>query len=190
MRQIREEVMMRKTVFVLVGCLVLVTGPAWADGAFSLFGTYGQINDYTSSFGAGARFSIGGERLMGDLTATWFPSHNGVVARDGGMDVYDSLQVIPLELGIRWMFSPGSELRPYVGAGASFMLVSLSSGDADDEWGWYAMGGFAVFLWDDAGGFYLEAVYREADATLQYGSIAYEKSLGGLAGTAGFMWRF
>ena len=181
---------MRKTVLVLVGCLVLMTGPAWAGGAFSLFGTYGQINEYNGSLGAGARLSFGGERLMADVTATWFPSHNGVVAKNGSVEVFDSLQILPLEIGARWMFSPGSELRPYVGAGASYMLVNLSQGDADDEWGYYLMGGFGIFMWDEAGCFYFEALYRKADATLQYGSTSYDRSLGGFAGSIGFMWNF
>jgi len=181
---------MRKTVLVLVGCLVMVTGPAWAGGAFSLFGTYGQTNQWNNSFGAGARVSFGGERFMGDLTATWFPSNNGVVAKSGNEKIYDNLQIIPLDIGVRWMFSPGSELRPYVGAGASYTLVSLSQGEADDEWGYYGMAGLGIFLFDGEGGFYLEALYRKTAATLDYGASSFDVDLGGFAGSVGFMWTF
>ncbi len=181
---------MRKTVLVFVGCLILMTGPAWAGGAFSLFGTYGETNDFNSSFGFGARVSFGGERLMGDFTATWFPSSNGVVAKNGSVNISDSLQVIPLDIGARWMFSPGSEFRPYVGAGASYTLVNLGQGTADDEWGYYGMAGFAIFLFDGNGGFYLEGIYRNTAVTLNYGSSSFDEDLGGFALSAGFMWTF
>ncbi len=181
---------MRKSVLVLVGCLVLVTGPAWAGGAFSLFGTYGQTNNWNNSFGAGARISFGGEQIMGDFTATWFPNNNGVVTTDGSMNIYDSLQIIPFDIGLRWMFSPGSELRPYIGAGATYTLIKLSSGSADDEWGYYGMAGLSIFLSDGNAGFYVEALYRQTAATFSYGSDSFDEDLGGLAGSVGFMWTF
>ena len=181
---------MRKTVLVLVGCLVLVTGPAWAGGAFSLFGTYGQTNEWNRSFGAGARVSFGGERLMGDFTATWFPSSNGTVAKNGSQNIYDTLQIIPLDIGLRYMFSPGSELRPYIGAGASYTLINLSSGSADDEWGYYGVAGFGIFMFDGGGGFYVELLYRKTEATLYYGGNSVDADLGGVAGTVGFTWTF
>ena len=122
---------MRKTVLVLVGCLVFVAGPAFGGVGFGLFGTYGETNQYNRSFGAGLRVSFGGERLMGDFTATWFPSRNGVVVKEGSFQINDSLQILPLELGLRWMFSPDSSLRPYLGIGGTYMLINLGTGNAD-----------------------------------------------------------
>src|SRR5512136_2537094 len=104
---------MRKSTLVLVGCLVLLAAPAWAGGAFSLFGTYGEVTESNRALGAGARLSLGGEWVLVDLTGTWFP---GVSA--GAFD--DDLQVEPLDLGLRLVFSPDSELRPYFGAGVTY----------------------------------------------------------------------
>jgi len=178
---------MRKTVLVLVGCLILMTGPAWAGG-FSLFGTYGQTNQWNRSFGAGARVSLGGEKFMVDLTATWFPAKNGIVVKDGG-EIYDSLQIIPLDIGIRYVFSPGAEVRPYIGVGGSYTLVSLGSGSADDEWGYYGVAGLNFFGWD-GGGFFAEVLYRKTAAELQYGGNTWEEDLGGLAGSIGVVFNF
>jgi len=179
---------MRKTVLVLVGCLVLMTAPAWA-GDFSLFGTYGQTNEWNNSFGIGARVSLGGERLMVDLTATWFPSKNGVVVKEYGNQIFDSLQAIPLDIGLRWVFSRGAEVRPYIGAGASYTLISLGSGSVDDEWGWYGIAGLNINAWE-GGGFYLEALYRKTEATLVYGGQSFKEDLGGVAGSIGVTFNF
>ena len=73
---------MRKIVLA-VGCMCLLTAPAWAGGGFSLFGTYGQVNDSVSSGGFGGRVSFGGQRLVVDLTATWFPASNGAIVKNG-----------------------------------------------------------------------------------------------------------
>jgi hypothetical protein len=83
---------MRKSLLVLVGCLVLFAAPAWAGGAFSLFGTYGEVTESNRAFGARARHSLGGQSVMLDLTGTRFP---GLSA--GAFD--DDMQVIPFDLG-------------------------------------------------------------------------------------------
>jgi hypothetical protein len=118
---------MRKIVLA-VGCLCLLAAPAWAGGGFSLFGTYGQINDNTSSGGLGARVSFGGQKLVVDVTATWFPERSGAIINDGGYVINDSLQIYPIEVGLRYLFAPGEEFRPYVGAGASWILTDLQGG--------------------------------------------------------------
>jgi len=174
---------MRKAVLVLVGCLVLCAAPAWAGGEFSLFGTYGELTESNRSFGFGARISAGGESVMVDLTGTWFPARSA-----GAFD--DDLQVIPLELGLRLLFAPGSELRPYVGAGVSYMLINLSDREIDDPTGFYLLAGLSL-KGGKSTGFFLEAIYREADATVDEGNPSeFEATIGGLAGSLGVFWKF
>lgn len=174
---------MRKSVLVLVGCLALCAAPAWADGAFSLFGTYGEVTEANRSFGFGARVSVGGESVMVDLTGTWFP------ARSAG-EFDDDLQVIPFDLGLRLVLAPGSEARAYVGAGVSYMLINLSDREVDDPTGYYLLAGLNI----DAGkatGFFFEAIYREADATIDEGNPSeFDATMGGLAGSLGVYWKF
>ena len=180
---------MRKTVLVLVGCLVLTAAPAWAGGAFSLFGTYGQINDYNSTFGGGARLTLGGESFVVDLTGTWYPSVNGTAVKTGDGAIFGQIQLIPFDLGLRWIFAPGSELRPYVGAGASYALVDFSGGDSDDEFGYYLLAGFHIFGWGN-GGMYVEGMYRWLDGHFYVGGVEYEERVGGFAGTFGVSFTF
>jgi hypothetical protein len=174
---------MRKSVLVLVGCLVLFAAPAWAGGAFSLFGTYGEVTGSNSSFGFGSRISVGGESVMVDLTGTWFPSRSA-----GAFD--DELQVIPFDLGLRLLFAPGRETRPYVGAGVTYMMVDLSDREVDDPTGYYLLAGLNL----EAGekfGFFLEAIYRNADATVDEGGPSeFEETIGGIAGSFGVFWSF
>lgn len=174
---------MRKSVLVLVGCLVLCAAPAWAGGAFSLFGTYGEVTEDNRSYGVGARLSLGGQWVMVDLTGTWVPGHSA-----GDFD--EDMQVVPFDLGLRLVLAPASELRPYVGAGVTYMAINLSERDVDDPTGFYALAGFNVKAWDHAG-FFMEAVYREADATVvDYDGSEFDEDFGGIAGSVGFYWTF
>jgi hypothetical protein len=174
---------MRKAVLVLVGCLVLCAAPAWAGGEFSLFGTYGEVTENNRSFGFGARISAGGEWVMVDLTGTWFPSRSA-----GAFD--DDLQVIPFDLGLRLLFAPGSDLRPYVGAGVTYMLINLSDREVNDPTGYYLLAGLSL-KGGKSTGFFVEAIYRDADATVDEGAPSeFDAAVGGLAGSLGIFWRF
>jgi hypothetical protein len=162
---------------------VLFAAPAWAGGAFSLFGTYGEVTESNRSFGAGARLSLGGESVMVDLTGTWFPSRSA-----GEFD--SDLQVIPFDLGLRLVFAPGSELRPYVGAGLTYLLINLAERDAEDTTGYYLLAGFNVKA-GDRSGFFLEAVYRDAESEItDYDGTEFEENFGGIVGSVGFYWKF
>jgi hypothetical protein len=174
---------MRKALLVLIGCLVLCAAPAWAGGEFSLFGTYGEVTEANRSFGFGARVSVGGESVMVDLAGTWFP------ARSAG-DFDEDLQVIPFDLGLRLLFAPGSDVRPYVGAGATYMAINLSDREVDDPTGYYLLAGFS-FKAGKTTAVFCELIYREADATVDEGSPSeFEATVGGVAGSIGFYWKF
>jgi outer membrane protein W len=179
---------MRKSVLVLMGCLVMAAAPAWAGGAFSLFGSYGEINEYNKTYGAGARLTLGGHNLVVDLTGTWFPSINGTAVKNP--DVRDSIQVIPFDLGLRWIFGQRSELRPYIGAGGSYALVDFGTADADDEFGYYGLAGLQIGMFD-SGGLYLEVIYRWLETDVVAGGLIYpDQQVGGLAGNFGVSFNF
>jgi outer membrane protein W len=179
---------MRKSVLVLMGCLVLAAAPAWAGGAFSLFGSYGELNDSNHTLGAGARLTLGGENLVVDLTGTWYPSVNGLAVKSA--DVFDSIQFTPFDLGLRWVFARGSELRPYVGAGGSYGLIKLGTASADDEFGFYGVAGFHVAFFEN-GGLFVEAIYRWIESDVVVGGVTYpDQRFGGVAGSVGVSFNF
>jgi hypothetical protein len=177
---------MRKIVLA-VGCICLLAAPAWAGGGFSLFGTYGQVNDNISSGGLGARVSFGGQKLLVDFTATWFPERSGVIVKSGSSQIFDNIQLYPVELGVRYVFAPGEEFRPYVGGGASWFLTDVQNGSMDDELGYYILAGM---VWGDGRGVegFVEGLFRRAQADVDYGAAGtWGVDLGGFAGVAGIV---
>jgi hypothetical protein len=180
---------MRRTVLV-VACLTLLASPAWAGGGFHLFGTYGQINEWNETIGFGARVSVGGEKVIFDLTGTWYQERSTKIGSAGGSDRFDDLQIAPIELGVRYVFSPGRDWRPYIGGGLSLVVTDLEEGRVDDEAGYYGM--FGV-LWHGGGAFglYGELVYRQAEVTYELEDGArFDEDVGGVAGNFGIMFVF
>ena len=180
---------MRRTVLV-VACLTLRAAPAWAGGGFHLFGTYGEVNEWTKSGGFGARLSVGGEKLVVDLTATWFPEESGKIGYHGGQAFYDDLQIAPVELGLRYVFSPGQTWRPYIGGGVSYFVADLNVGSVDDEAGFYGMLGL---IRHGAGtiGAYGEVLFRQAELSYQVAhGVTIDEDVGGLAGVIGVFLAF
>jgi hypothetical protein len=180
---------MRRTVLV-VACLTLLAAPAWAGGGFHLFGTYGEINDWSNTAGFGARLSVGGERWIFDLTATWFPERSTKIGEADGWSGYDDLQILPIEAGVRYVFAPKSHWRPYLGAGVSYFVLDLNQGRVDDEVGYYGMLGL---LWhgDRGFGLYGEVLYRQADVTYTLDEgLDIKDKVGGFAGSFGVVFVF
>lgn len=170
---------MRRIVGVVFGCCLLAS-PAWAGGGLHLFGTYTEVSDNIEAAGAGGRLSVGGESLVFDITATWLPRRGGDIVSQDGVRIEDRLQVTPFDLGIRYVFSPGKQLRPYVGVGASYIVTNLNTGTVDDEVGFYGLLGLAWNRQREMG-FYGELIYRDAEMTADYGfDGSYDVDLGGL----------
>lgn len=179
---------MRKALFVL-GICILAT-PAFAGGGFSLFGAYSQVNADEFAPGAGVRLSIGGDRWVGDLTWTWFENKDGVDTIAG---YNDDLQVIPTDLGLRYLFNSQGKFDPYVGAGFTFFYTNLNDGSADNAFGGYAMIGFNIGKGRTK--FFAEAFYRWGRSDVSYhvtpnDQITGKMDVGGLGFNLGVAWGF
>ncbi len=179
---------MRKALLVLGICILAV--PAWAGGGYSLFGTWSEINEDGSAPGAGMRVSVGGNNWVGDLTWTWLQKQDGVATIAG---YTDELQVIPTDLGIRYLFNTQGSFKPYIGAGATFFYVNVNDGNADNAWGGYAMLGFN--LGQSRTRFFAELTYRYGSSDVTYqqtpvNSVTGSMDVGGLGVNAGVMWSF
>ncbi len=179
---------MRKALLVLGICILAV--PAWAGGGFSLFGTWTEINEDASAPGAGVRISVGGQHWVGDLTWTWLEGQDDVSTIPG---FEDSIQIIPTDLGVRYLFNTQGSFKPYLGAGATFFYVNLNRGDADNPIGGYGILGFT--LGQSRARFFAEATYRvgTADVTYQISPVATvtgSMDVGGWGANAGVIWTF
>jgi hypothetical protein len=183
---------MRKSAL-LLGCFLMLVGPVWASGGFQLFGTYGEITDHDASVGAGARVTLGFKVVMFDLTGTWLPQQSTSLITDQGAPMTDDLRITPIELGLRLVLAPGADVRPYFGAGASYFMVDLETGVADDEVGYYASAGL---IWSGSTRvsdmkFFGEVLYRDATATVSYPEQgAVETPIGGFAVSLGVQFGF
>ncbi len=179
---------MRKTLLVLGICCVMAA-PAWAGGGFSLFGSYSEINDDGQALGAGVRVSMGGERWVGDLSWTWFPSKDGVQTIAG---IEDTLQFIPTDFGVRYLFQTQGSFKPYVGGGGTFFYLNLNNGEVDNTWGVYGLLGFS--LGEHRAKFFAEVLYRWGDTDVHYfavpNPITGSMDVGGFAINAGLTWAF
>ena len=179
---------MRKALLVLAICMLAV--PAWAGGGFSLFGSYSELTDDTTAAGVGARFSFGGHNWVGDLSWTWFASQENV---DTIFGYEDKVQVIPTDLGIRYLFNTSGSFRPYVGAGVTFFYVNLNDGKADNTLGWYGTFGFNVGR--GKAKFFAEALYRDGSTDAEYRLNPNEvvdgpMDVGGFGVNVGVAWGF
>jgi hypothetical protein len=179
---------MRKA-FLVVGICILAV-PAWAGGAYSLFGSYSELNDDASAAGVGVRVSVGGEHWLGDLSWTWLQGRDGTITVAG---IEDTLQVIPTDLGVRYLFNPRGSVNPYIGAGATFFYVNLNDGNADNAVGGYAMLG--INFGHGRARFFAEGIYRVGSADVSYrtspiDTLADSMDVGGFGANAGVVWTF
>jgi hypothetical protein len=181
------EVRMRKALLVLGICILAV--PAWAGGGFSLFGSYAQLSDDSEALGAGGRFTFGGQNWVGDLSWTWYPSKSDVDTIAGRTD---KLQVIPTDLGVRYLFNTSGSFRPYVGGGGTFFYNNLNDGNIDNAFGFYGLLGFN--FGNHTTKFFLEGIYRfgEADVTYAHPSnpTRGKMDVGGFGVNAGVIWTY
>jgi hypothetical protein len=182
------EVCMRKALLVL-GICILAT-PAFAGGGFSLFGSYGSVDNHEFAVGLGARATVGGDRWVGDLSWTWYQEVSGVGTIAG---FEDNIQVIPTELGLRFIMNPKGSVIPYLGGGLTFFYVNLNDGSASNTIGGYAM--FGINFGGTNTKFFAEAVYRYGQSDIAYRYAGDEgwtgtMDVGGFAANFGVMWTF
>ena len=178
---------MRKALLVLGICVL--AAPAWAGGGYSLFGTYGSVDNHEFALGIGARVTVGGDNIVGDFTATWYQKVSGVGTIDGRDD---SMQLIPVEAGIRFILNPKGSVIPYLGGGLSFFYVNLNDGNASNPVGAYAI--FGINFGGKRTKFMAEALYRYGKADVSYSGsgdqVEASMDVGGFAANVGIMWTF
>lgn len=175
---------MNKLMIVLAG-LALAAGPALADNAWGLYGSYWSPSDGSGSFGPGAKVSI--EMIPGVLLDLRV-SHYDNVADNG-----PELEVLPIEAGLSMTAPLADRLSVYGGAGVGYYLLD-SDAQVDDEFGFYAAGGVEFAVIDTRadygatrGTLFAEVFYRNAEAGFEGGG---DMSLDGVGINAGLMIRW
>ena len=191
--------------------LVLLAPAASFAAGFTLFGSYWDTDQLGDTAGAGIVFGIpvGGNFDL-DLRASYYEELedqsfdaflDDVFDDDRNPLVANSLEVTPLEIGLKYNFNPGEVVNFYLGGGGGYYLLDNSRFDVDDEFGYYAVVGFTAGD-PDGTAFVLEGVYRKVEGSvvndpsslddvddLDFNN-AVDVDLDGIALNAGVIFRF
>jgi Outer membrane protein beta-barrel domain len=168
---------MRSSTAVLAGTIAMLlcmaaTPPARAEFGFSIFGSYWEPDDTSDAGGGGLELAFPlSQRWDLDLRGSYFeeldPEPLDVLFDADSPFRNAGLEVLPIELGLRFALAPNAEVvRPYLGGGAGYYLLDSDFGDVDDEGGWYGL--FGLGFGDREGAsFFVEAQYRKMEATVE-----------------------
>jgi hypothetical protein len=162
----------KKLLIILAGIL-LSASPALASG-FSVFGSYADTTDAGDTFGGGVgvSFPLGGGGLGLDLRATCYQEvtdegADAIFDDDEELFEEDSLEILPIDAGLRYQFNSDGPVNPWIGGGFSYFLLDTTRQglDVDDETGYYVSVG-SRFGDPHGVGFFAETLYRSTEATL------------------------
>lgn len=155
---------------ILAFCLVGVA-PAMATD-LSLFGSYWQTGDFDDTFGGGTRLGFGDGPVQFELRASYFPdiAEDFEQLFDSDSEFEDQFEItaIPVEAGVTFNFAGNESFSPYIGGGASYILLDTDIGEVDDEVGFYVVAGFKAGGNDGGVGFVAEAIYRNIEGQVNF----------------------
>lgn len=196
---------LRKTMLRKISLSLLMAGGLLATSAsaasFSLFGTYWDTDRLDEAFGGGIAVGIPlGEVVELDLRASYLEELNDDAFDaifDDDEDVFQetTVEMLPLDVGLRFNLQRRGAVNPYIGAGGTYYLLDSNVGnDIDDEVGYYGMIG-ARFGDAQGAGFFTEILYRKVEATVVNNDLddfdldeSVSLDLDGFSAIAGFRW--
>lgn len=193
-------------VLAMLAALAVFAGPAEAQ--FKIYGSYWNTSDVDATAGGGLGFGIpfGESGLSLDLAATYYqelsdqPIDN-LFDDDEGVFEEESLEVLPVDVGIHYNFAPHGSFSPWIGVGGTYFLIDTTGNqfEVDDETGWHVSAG-SQFGQRDGVNFFAEAIYRSTESTLRRTEDDFpdpsdevdevDIDLDGFAVNAGISWRF
>jgi hypothetical protein len=163
---------------------ISLAAPASARN-LKVFGTYWDTSDVGTYYGGGVRYTF--SETLG-LAVGVTGAFDGDEFDLGDLEL-DNVDTTAWDLGFHVSIN---ELF-YFNVGATYYQFDSNLGDADNEWGYYGLLGATM------GGqrfrFFIEAVYRDVDATIRYDDLdvildEVTVDLSGFSANAGLEWRF
>lgn len=195
--------------FIVTTALLLSAAPASASG-FSIFGAYWDTDDLGDVAGGGIAFGIPvSGRFDIDLRATYYEELVDQSFSDALDALFDDdrvfersgVDVIPIEVGVRYNFNPEGYANGYVGGGAGYYLLDSDFGELDDEFGPYVVLG-GTFGRPGGIAFFVEGIYRKVEGSVEIDPQDFDDiddidfiddvdvDLDGLGANAGIIFRF
>ncbi|HVS15741.1 MAG TPA: outer membrane beta-barrel protein [Thermoanaerobaculia bacterium] len=191
-----------------IALFLLLAPAAGASGSFSLFASYWDTDDLDETFGGGLAFGVPlGERFALDLRAGYYERLKSGNFDELLDDLFDddesifrenSIEIIPVEVGLRYQFTPRERVNVYVGGGLGYYLLAADRGGVDDEVGGYGLLG-AQLGNPDGLSFVVEGQYRKIEGSIRNrdGELGNRDivdevpfDLDGVAVNAGLAWRW
>lgn len=188
----------------VVAALLLAPLPA-AAGGFSIFGAYQDTDALDETFGGGVSIAFPLGRVVDlQFRGTYYEKLDdlgNVFDDDEDVFVDNSIEVIPIEAGLRFNLAPRGAVIPYITAGATYFLLDSDIGEIDDEVGYHA--GLGLVFGDNEGpAFFVEGLYRGVEGSVEVdpqdigdiGDIDFEDpfdvDLSGFGANAGISFQF
>ena len=153
---------MRKAL-TMASLLALLAFPAWAGGIGIMYSAW-DTDDVDNDHGVGLKLKLDlGSALDLEVRGAWLDSLEFTTQGD----VF-KLEATPIDVGLAYGFRSDRKVRPFVGAGPSFVLLngkvhSDSAIRVDDEMGFYAVAGFDFSI-GKRGACFAEVLYRDVSA--------------------------
>lgn len=150
--------------------LMTAAAPAGATG-FAIFGSGWDPDAVDEALGGGIAlsFPFGDSGLGMDFRGSFYQEANSaalVIDNDNAFREF-GLQIVPVDVALRYDFNQDGAANLYLGGGASYLFLDIDQGpDLDDELGWLAIVG--AEFGDPAGArFFLEGSYRSVTSTVR-----------------------
>ena len=172
-----------KTIAIALSIVAICSVPAHA-GSFGVYGSHWDSNDAGDSWAGGARVGFNFVKMLE------FEVH-GTQYSDFKSDIPSpdtKVKARALDGGLRVNFLPTAPLNPYVGAGVSYYFLDSNPGDINNKSGIYGVAG--LDFGSKVSHFFVEAMWRKLDTTITLNSFNTDAKFDGVAGNAGFVWRW
>ena len=202
MKRLSRVAILASATALLLGLAMAPT--AGADVGFSIYGSYWEPDETSDAGGGGLEIAFPlNQHFDIDLRASYFEE----LDPEPLQELFDSdspfqtrgVEVLPIELGVRFNFAPDAAVRPYIGAGGGYYLIDSDFGEIGDEGGWYGILGLG-FGNREGASFFVEGQYRKMEATVEedpddpFDFEGFDPpvvlELDGFGANAGVMWRF
>jgi hypothetical protein len=174
-----------KKCLMVLATFALFSAPTWA-GSFGVYGAYWGAEDAANSWGAGARVGFNfAPWLELEFHGTYYPDfHRRGDVFSPGTDI----RAIPVDGGLKFNILSDKFVNPYVGGGFTYFFLNSDEGNLDNDTGWY--GEVGVDIGKDNTRFFAEALWRQLDAPISFGSFDDEIDFGGIDWHAGVVFRW
>jgi len=172
---------MKRFAIALAVLLMLSAAAPASAGSFGVYGSYWAGGDTDAIYGGGVRVGFNFFKWMElEFHGTYYGDSEEEI---GGTTV--EFSNIPVDGGLKFNFMPEKSFNIYAGAGVTYYFLSSNVGEVDDEFGYYADGGFEIGTKTK---FFAEVLYRFLETEIEDAGSVEDIDFSDFAINAGLNW--